>query len=327
MANIHGMTGTKFIGNPMTVPVESEIVAGNPTFHRVCLKVTVSNATSVVGEYEFTLPCGNRETVQFDVSSALRSAADSYRYTATGYSYPKYTFALTAWDEYLIDGIAYKVGEETSTFGGWLYLGALSDRERLTVHRPDRYSHKPATAASPDVVFAGATVLYPGVYNEEPAVTEYTPTAAQTGKYIDDYKAYVIARPADGYVMRFVNALGVHETVHVRCLRTVEVAVTTERYVIARTETVSSFSHGLAVKKNDHERWKMSTPPLDKAWQQWYLHEVLAARQAWIEVDGLWLQVHILPEETVKGIDRQKATPLAVEFTIEFDIEGSPFNY
>jgi hypothetical protein len=35
--------------------------------------------------------------------------------------------------------------------------------------------------------------------------------------------------------------------------------------------------------------------------------------------------VHIVPEETTKGIDRAGGSALTVDFTLRFDINGSPF--
>ena len=96
-------------------------------------------------------------------------------------------------------------------------------------------------------------------------------------------------------------------------------------YTIARRETLTKFSRGVSVKQNDYETWKMSSGPVDFRWQQWWLHEPLMAKWAWLNVDSQWMPVHIVSEETTVGIDRAKGNLLEVQFTLRFDINGSPF--
>jgi hypothetical protein len=171
------------------------------------------------------------------------------------------------------------------------------------------------------MVHIGKTLLVATDFAANPRVTEMSITAQTraTAAY------YPIAAPADAYALRFINSLGVHESLHLHCLRQTAVNVKTDHYIIARQETISQFSRGVTVKQNGYEQWKMSSGPLDLAWQRYYLHEVLMAEKAWIEIDGQWLPCHIIPEESTAGVDRSKGEALTVEFTIRFDINGSPF--
>lgn len=353
MATIGTISGSRFIGCPITVPVTAGTAPEGATFHRVRLKMTVGLVLNGVsresGEFEFSSPCDNGETVSFDISSSMRAMADRYEYNVTpdssqGYSvYPEFQYQATAYDDYMVDG-ELKEGQmasQTVTDSNF-YNGRLTDRERLTGERPSRYSRKPTT--SPEICFAGAGVLWPssllvnGNTVADPAVNIYSYADAH---HMDtEHNFYTIPFRRDGYEMRFINSLGVHESVHVLCLATEEMSVQTDNYTVSRRETLTRFSRGVTVKKNDRERWKLSSGPVDRAWQQWYLHEVLMARWAWMlvgrhetvngilqVVGGEWLPVHILPEETVKGFDRTKSAAMEVQFTVEFDIDGSPFRY
>ena len=324
MARIGSITGIKLIGCPVTVPVTADTYQGDVTFQRVRLKVTTSPGGQV---FDFSRACDGGNTVEIDISSALVAIAGRYEYTATGVNpagaggYPNWTFAVEASDEYMKDGVSYTgKGVVTASGLGNMYAGSLTDRERLFNERPSRWSRKPAS--SPEIVYNGMTWIVAGAFSNAPMVSAYI---VGTDTIPDSANIYAMAAPADSYEMRFINSLGVHESLHILCLKQGDTAMKTDRYTIAVSETLTKFSRGLAVKKNDHEQWKMSSPPLDEKWQQWYMHEVLKARHAWIKIDGQWLAVHIIPEETVRGIDRVKATPLTVEFTIEFDINGSPF--
>ena len=229
------------------------------------------------------------------------------------------SLSVVAYDDYLLDGEEKHFGPSTSADGGQFYLGRLTDRERLTDARPSSYSRKPAS--SPEIVHVGKTLLVPGAFGSAPSVSAVAITAstAATAAY------YPIAAPKDSYELRFINTLGVHESCHITCLQQTEVNIKSEHHTIARQETLTQFSRGVTRKQDDYELWKMSSGPLDRQWQQWWLHEPLMAEQAWLKVDGQWLPVHIVPEETTNGIDRSKGDALTVEFTLRFDINGSPF--
>ena len=124
--------------------------------------------------------------------------------------------------------------------------------------------------------------------------------------------------------MRFINSLGVHESAHISCLRTTDVNISTTKMAISVQERIDKFSRGMMLKENDYETWHMTTGPIDRAWMQYWLHEVLMARWAWLKVDGAWLPVHIVADETVAGPDRTKAEMMQVQFGLQFDINGSP---
>lgn len=337
---------SRFIGSPISVPVTASSPAGNVAFHRVRLKVTANDGASVIttgaSEFEFSIPCSNGETVWFDISSAFRAFADSYNPAPATYSYPHLSANIEAVEDYMIDGVSYE-GQGSSGIKAvsGKYLGALSDKERgygisNSWSEPSRYSRKPTS--SPEICF-----YHPGVQGQSdgtakylsagatttdttpvaPAVTAISvPAGFPTGQ--NPPNIYGIPYPPDGHEIRFINSLGVHENVFVAGLPTKDVNITTEKYTIARQETLTKFSRGLTVKQNDYETWTLSSGPLDEAWASWYIHEFLMARWAWIEVSGAWVPCHILPEETVSLLDSPSAKMLEVQFKIQLDINGSP---
>ena len=334
---------SKFIGCPISIPVTAATVSG-ATFQRVRLLVEIADAnsayTGLSGDYvfEFSSPVDSGDTVYFDISSAFRAVADQMRYEPTTLNaYPKLQANLTAYDDYMIDGTNYEGitpdNNSNEAAISFFYVGKLTDKERLgnSVTMPARYSRKPVS--SPELAFVGGKILHAAalVNNatpQPPSVTEVNVTEGLNAA--NNY--YGIAVPADAYEIRFINSLGVHENVFVTCLRTLEVPITTNGFVLARQETLTDFSRGVNIKENNRERWRMSSPSLDRAWLQWYIHEFLMARWAWIAIPNNqsmanvdYIPIHILPDEITKGIDRPKNTPLSVEFTIEFDINGSPF--
>lgn len=320
MATIGDITGSSFIGCPITVPVTSATVTGSPTFRRVRLKVTVTD--TIDHEFEFATPVsGNAQTMRFDVSSALRAVAEQYEYQADPetFSYPTYTMKLDVYDDYMIDGQSYEgMDQHTATIGTHYCQGMLTDRERLSGNHPSKYSRKPASGT--EIIFIGSTYITPGATSADPSATRTTVAAGTSiaGTYVTPF-------PTDGYEMRFINSLGLHESLCLRCQRGEETNIKTTEHVVAKQETLTSFSRSITQKQDDREVWQLSSGALDQAWLRYYIHEVLMAEVAWLKVGGLWLPIEILPDESVVGVDRTKANMLEVKFKVKFGINGSPW--
>lgn len=323
MATILTPDYSNFIGSPIIVPVQAGSPAG-ATFHRVRIMVTINDAAS----FEFSTPVSSGgETVRFDISSAFRAFAESHEYTPTTLNaYPDMSAVIKAYDDYMVDGVEQRgKGESTANISP-LYCGHLTDMERLLgldYPATGRYSRKPTS--SPELAFVGYEFLQPGPCASEvgpvaPAVTTVTvPSGSVAGSNI-----YGISAPQDGYELRFINSLGVHENVFLTGFPKREVNISTEQYVISRQETLSQFSRGLAVKQNDHETWTLSSGPLDRQWQAWYVHEVLMARWAWLRIGGNYIPCNILPEESLTLYDRQKPEVMTVPVVVQLDINGDP---
>lgn len=330
MATISAVSESKFIGCPITYRVAPASIPAAATFHRVRLAVVISSGGTEAGSFEFSAPVSGTEAVDFDISSAFRAVADRHEYSPTTLTYPSWTAQLTAYDDYLLNGEERHIGPSAAVSVTTKYVGQLTDRERMlygsaSQELPSKWTRKPTS--SKEIVFFGLYHLAHGSFSDAPSTTSVRirDTSSKSWNATNTYNTYAITQPADGFEMRFINSLGVHDNVFVNCLPQTELGITTDHYVIARQETLTQFSRGITSKQLDHEQWKMSSGPLDRAWQQWWLHEPLMAKWAWLSVDGLWLPVHIVPEETTKGIDRAGGSALTVDFTLRFDINGSPF--
>ena len=321
MASISSTEYRIFFDQPVIVTATAVNYSG-ATFHRLRLKVEINNAY----EFEFSSPVSSDAlTVRFDISSAFRAVADSHQYSATELNvYPALTATVTACSDYMIDGQEHTGADKSpATTIGPLYAGRLTDLERLAGATPARYSRKPTS--SPEICFTGYQHLAPvaiggSLSPTAPSVTAVTVLAGSaSGSNI-----YGIPAPHDGYELRFINSLGVHENVFLTGLPKRDVSISTERYVISRQETLSQFSRGLALKQNNHETWTLSSGPLDRQWQSWYVHEVLMARWAWLNIDGNYIPCHILPEESLTLYDLQKPELMTVPVVVQLDINGSP---
>lgn len=338
-SNLQLISGSPLIGSPIVYQVKAGSPVGDITFQRVKLYVSAALSGGTSRRYEMSQPAQKGETVEIDISSALQAAADSYEYTAEPpTNYPYVIFALEACDEYMQNGQnSGDVGIVTNP-GGRALMGSFSDLERLRAaqagRNATRFSRKPLTGAV-EIVTVGETYLRAEPMNVGIATITNGPrvrkfTISSEGLHTlavgsESVKVYAAAASPDRYWLRFVNGLGVVESVSVQSLVSEEVSYKVSEYVKARQELFNQVSRGAVVKQNDRERLKLSSGPVDRLWQQWYLHELLMTPQAWIWIDGLWIPCHIVPEETVAGVNRADGKPLEVQFSVRLDIAGSPF--
>lgn len=339
-SNLQLISGSPLIGSPIVYQVTAGSPVGDVTFQRVKLYVSAGLSTDgVMRRYPLSQPAQKGETVQIDISSALQAVADKYEYTAEPPTYyPYILFSLEACDEYMQNGQnSGDVGIVTNP-GGRALMGSFSDLERLRAQQSGRnttkFSRKPSGAAV-EIVTVGETYLRAEPMSVGIATIQNGPrmgqfTIAGEGLHTlsvgsDSIKVYAVPDSPDRYWLRFVNGLGVVESVSVASLVSEEVNYKVSEYVVARQELFNQVSRGAVVKQNDQERLKLSSGPIDRLWQQWYLHELLPTPQAWIWIDGLWIPCHIVPEETVSGISRTDGKLLEVQFTVRLDISGSPF--
>lgn len=299
----------------------------------------------------------------FDISSALQAVADKYAYAATPPElYPYIKFRVEAWDEWMVDGNIYPeqgvaqwpslpVGHQQ--FYGYAFMGAWTDLERMNANESEgveyldtlRMSRKPTS--SPEIVFKGCEFIYPdqfqrsildtdhmsegakpqfvrGAPTDGPRSLAYTPQA-EGAATIGGHNIYAVPRPAEtGYLLRFINGMGCMESLHVQSLVKREVPITTDKHTVARQETLKKFSRSVVRKSNDRETWYLTSGPLDREWASWYVHEFLMASWVWIDIGGIWLPCHVLPEEQVTLVQHDKTDMLEVMLALKLDINGSP---
>ena len=340
-SNLQLISGSPLIGSPIVYQVKAGSPVGDVTFQRVKLYVSAGLSTDgVMRRYPLSQPAQKGETVRIDISSALQAVADKYEYTAEPpTNYPYILFALEACDEYMQNGQnSGDVGIVTNP-GGRALMGSFSDLERLRAQQAGRnttkFSRKPNGQASVEIVTVGETYLRAEPMSVGIATIQNGPRMSQfaiAGEGLhtlsvgsESIKVYAVPDSPDRYWLRFVNGLGVVESVSVASLISEEVNYKVSEYVVARQELFNQVSRGAVIKQNDQERLKLSSGPIDRLWQQWYLHELLPTPAAWIWIDGLWIPCHIVPEETVSGISRADGKLLEVQFTVRLDISGSPF--
>lgn len=254
-------------------------------------------------------------------------------------------------------------GSRTSYRLTYLYafMGSFTDMERLEASSTAgrglmRWTRKPAT--SPELVHLGRPYIRPANFAagmgyvqsvdggvpsapvKGPRSVEMkdikeglniieAPVSTEGDSERETIRLYAVRPGADCYEIRFVNGLGCLESIHVMALANKSVQEEKESYVFSRQETFGSFGRREYVKAAAHEKWALTSGPVDEAWARWYVHELLQARTAWIGIPSshTYIPCHILPDEEVKIINRVGPARLEVPFVVELDITGSPYAY
>lgn len=353
-------SGSVLNGNPITFEVQPNVVTGTdsnknviyPSFHRVILEVecgmsggdveTIKMSAPVIEESETT-------SIQFDVSSALRTFRDSYEYTPNPVTYPLVLFRVIVYDEYMLDGKVHpnvdQIVQPASLEGNlpqyyFTLFGAFSDYERMSCENGFKgllsLSRKPTT--SPQLVGINSTFAYTPAYDTEQflssgGITILPALVAPTSKEVTLTKeglqdvggqsVYVLSEDYERQSFRFINSLGVLESVSLPKNYSKKFAATSTPYSVSRQETFNRFSRSVIQKTNNKESWLFMTDPLTEDWLSWYLHEFLMAEHIWIDINGRWVPCNITVEDEITYIDRTKNDGYTLSFTVTFDIDGS----
>jgi hypothetical protein len=328
-----------------STPVETKIING--VLATVASVFDISSALQAVAdkyEYEATPPT-RYPYIKFRIEAWDEWMVDGTMYSRQGVQY---------WPS-----APETIASVYCDFFGYAFMGAFTDLERMGAAEDEGgaeylnlsyLSRKPNS--SPEVIFKASDnsikFVYPASFNrgletdyatgegdlrrfvsmaptnnEGPKSVVYTPQAVGAVE-VGGHSLYVINTPADAYVLRFINGMGVMESLHVTSFVKRDVNITTEKNTVAKQETLKKFSRSVVRKNNDRETWALTSGALDEEWASWYIHEFLMTEQVWIQLGALWIPCHVIPEETTVLEDRQKAQPYEVQFRLEMDINGAP---
>ena len=340
-SNLKLQSGSVFNGNPIVFMVRHATPEGSPSFHRMIFEVKCGMSGGNYETIKMSEPIVNEKTVAVmgDISSALRSFRDSYKYTPEPGVMPVVKFNVSAYDEYMIDGelhktepVFYLSGDEVkqTLFGGFSdYDRLMATNDTMAVSRMTR---KPTS--SPQLACVGETIIYVDPYSPAIDFTTESWNAPEAKAFTITKEGQQTIGDINVYAMpqteaerrtefRFINSFGVLESVSVPRVYSKKLGITTTSYTVTRRETLRSFSREAVRKQNNQEEWNFQTDPLDEAWLAWYLHEFLMAEHAWININGKFLPCTITAEEEITFHDKTKQEMHSVSFTAKLDFRGS----
>lgn len=330
-------SGGAFAKSPIIYEVTAQSLTGDITFHLVKMKVTatISNEPTAT-DYEMEQNSDSGEVHSFNISSALSALIDNYEFTAVPPAeYPYIQFHISVWDEYMKDGQLFNNVGIINDNGGCALFGAFSDYERYTsglTRTITNMSSKPTS--TPEILEAGETFIKPKTLagatllniTAGPQSVQYPITIDTNNpegmRVIDGVNVYVRNPSIDRYQFRFINRFGVMESIAVNSLVSIQTAITSTKSTLAQLNVFNDVARGMIRKSNDIEEWKLSSGPVDKNWQQWFIHEFMMSSWVWIYYRDTWVRCHVKPGENVSGYNGYDGNPLTADFSIELDITG-----
>ena len=340
-SNLKLQSGSVFNGNPIVFMVRHVTPEGSPSFHRMIFEVKCGMSGGNYETIKMSEPIVDEKVVAVmgDISSALRSFRDSYKYTPEPGVMPVVKFNVSAYDEYMIDGelhktepVFYLSGDEVkqTLFGGFSdYDRLMATNDTMAVSRMTR---KPTS--SPQLACVGETIIYVDPYSPAIDFTTESWNAPETKAFTITKEGQQVIGDINVYAMpqteaerrtefRFINSFGVLESISVPRVYSKKLGITSTSYTVTRRETLRSFSREAVRKQNNQESWDFQTDPLDEAWLAWYLHEFLMSEHTWININGKFLPCIITSEDEITFEDKTKETMHSVSFTAKLDFCGS----
>ena len=341
-------SGSIFNGNPITFRIQPNVIKGTPSFHRVIVEVTCGMSGGNYETIKMSTPVDEEKDtaeVNIDISSALRTFHDSYNYIPDTATYPLVKFRLRVYDEYMLNGEVHPhIGElvvpadvDSKPQYYCTLFGAFSDMERMAANGfkgVKAFSRKPTSA--PEIVAVGEEYVYTPPLTEECTLlnsASLTPPTSQKMlisteglQTVNGVPLYALPKTEaeNRQEFRFINSFGVLESVSVPRVYSKKRSATSTPYTIARQETFSTFSRSWVKKMNNREAWLFQTEPLNKDWQQWYLHEFLMSEYIWAHINNQWIPCTITLEDDETYYNATDQNPLTVSFSVQLGINGSP---
>lgn len=313
-----------FFGSPIVFKVSAGTRPRSSSFHRVILDVSVSGPNGIV-ETPLSKPVPqDGATVEFDISSCLIAAHESYVYTpvSTNVEFPAYRVILSAHDEWVTQGDAV-AGPDTDVLSSQTFVaGRYSDYERTTLSPlPTTHSRKPTAG---ELVFKGDHVIFSTSQGVSPRSSNLTVTA-EPGRSISigSRSAFVVPAERDSRQFQFVNSRGVIESIRAFGIadETMQTSHTESTYSVF--ERLTSLSRTYMRKQVKPSEFKLSSGFVSYEWARWWAYEFCAASQHWMLNDGHWIPVHISIADSTTIIDRTKTDLLHVDFTVTPDLNGA----
>ena len=334
--------GSIFNGNPITFAVTPLKIEGStPSFHRMVFEVKCGMSGGNYETIRLTEPvlAEDGTAVTVDISSALRSFRDSYKYSPEPGVMPVVKFNVSAYDEYMVNGntdqspsISYLAGDEVKQ----TIFGGFSDYDRLTAASEampvSRMTRKPTT--TPQLACVGETIIYVDPYSPAIDFTTESWNAPEAKAFTITKEGQQVIGDINVYAMpqteaerrtefRFINSFGVLESVSVPRVYSKKLGITINNYAVTQKETLRVFSRAATRKSGNQEEWNFQTDPLDEEWLAWYLHEFLMSEHTWININGKFLPCTIIADEEITFQDETKQEMHSVSFAAKLDFRGS----
>lgn len=330
-------SGSLLCGSPIIVAVKSETASSKATFHRVKLLVNVALSTDYKYEkYLISTPAGDDEIIFIDISTVLISVASKFTYECltADRTYPYIIYTLTAYDEYMIDGILYeKVGERI--YGDTLYalMGEFTDVERYLAKTSKTIQHFSRKPSIGEVCATDELLLYPlpldnpagvGTVISAGPTVKVNPLSTLSGlQTFYGHSVYVIPSSKARIQFQFVNKLGVVESISAENRESLSYETSIETDVVSAPGGFRPNRRILSRRGPKQQVYEFSSGPVDLDWADWWVNEFLDCKKGtWIKLDKNWLPCEVVSDDTIAVYDKTSSEICSVNFSVRLALSG-----
>lgn len=337
-------SGSVLIGNPIIISILSDTISGDAVFHKVKVQVSARLSTEESFEnYILSASVENNQVVLFDISDALRSLVGKFSYlpNPSVFHYPKIEYKLSAWDEYMKDGVLYEISNKVELVGSKYGLfGAFTDLERMFSPgflKLTSYSRKPTTGevcgSDETLVYSYVKGLNLGIDSEiiDPPTLSKMPLSGKKGLIsVAGRTVYVDENISQRMQFRFVNGLGVIESISADCLPEIKTSGSMDKSVSSVKSSFSAIPSIFGTKSSRNMKLKCSTGAITKEWAAWWHNEFFSGDEfrkvlhesCWVKMQEHWIPCVCYLDDEVTVYDESSDKIVQLEFTVDFGLSG-----
>lgn len=330
-ATIEGMFGSKhtyFVDSPVVITVKGLSWPESSPFKVV--RVEVIYNSKVVGE--FRADTGGQESIDFDISSALKAIWAGYDFSSEvgkdSYSRGYRSYTVKVYTEYLAADGEYTTTESPALGPGLCLAGGLTALERHIIgDGPNADASYWENKGGPNGDASTKPKDQPERVGSTSPTSKVDVDNSGTKGWFYAYNESggpAVLRDSVPYIdFEFVNRRGAVETCSGRMLEAMSVDVDTKQYRRLERPSFKPSRSLMAIANGGTRSWSMSSGYQTREWAEWWAQEFLMARQWWMWCDDRWLPVIVTPAKKSTGIyDRAKQQMPSVEFTVTLALEG-----
>lgn len=146
-------------------------------------------------------------------------------------------------------------------------------------------------------------------------------TTTETGKL-----KHVVEENSSMRHFLFLNGFGLIESVTAIVRESLNYNIDSEPFIIPGEISFKGYTRVISYSQTPKVELGMSSGYVNRQWAEWWINEFVPTLKAWMLLDGKYIPVAIIPEESNKLFDRSKPDMMSVQFKVQYSFSGGTFN-
>lgn len=317
-------------------------------------------------EEDYTYPISDDGIALFNVGNTLQTALGKYciqEVKGDSISQNLYSaqFQLIYVERYL-DGIQEVEGSTVVSEWYNAIMGSLTEYERISMPNADVsqivspsriLSRKPEG----EIIPKGINLYIPAVSSESETIIYYTiqgeikkklskftggiyvpsslpviTDSLSLGKLRIDAGTeagklkYVTTEQSSMRHFLFLNGFGLIESITATVRESLKYSIDSEKYIIPEEINFNGYTRLVSYTQTPKVELTMSSGYVNIEWAEWWINEFVPTQKAWMQIDGFYIPVAIIPEDSNKLFDKSKPGMISVQFKVQYSFSGGTYN-